>query len=69
MIQYPLPTLGFCACSGTGETTLLTQLILLLKARGLRIGVVKHAHHSFEVDQAGKDSFKLRASGWCNGGF
>ncbi len=35
MIQYPLPTLGFCAYSGTGETTLLTQLILLLKARGL----------------------------------
>ena len=63
MIQYPLPVLGFCAYSGTGKTTLLTRLIPLLKARGLRIGVVKHAHHSFEVDHAGKDSFKLRASG------
>jgi len=63
MIQYPLPILGFCAYSGTGKTTLLTQLIPLLKARGLRIGVVKHAHHSFEVDHVGKDSFKLRASG------
>jgi len=63
MIQYPLPILGFCAYSGTGKTTLLTQLIPLLKSRGLRIGVVKHAHHSFEVDHAGKDSFRLRASG------
>ena len=63
MIRYPLPILGFCAYSGTGKTTLLTQLIPLLKARGLRIGVVKHAHHSFEVDYPGKDSFKLRASG------
>lgn len=63
MIQYPLPILGFCAYSGTGKTTLLTRLIPLLKARGLRVGVVKHAHHSFEVDHAGKDSFKLRESG------
>ncbi len=63
MIRYPLPILGFCAYSGTGKTTLLTQLIPLIKSRGLRIGMVKHAHHSFEVDHAGKDSFKLRASG------
>ncbi|MCP3866899.1 MAG: molybdopterin-guanine dinucleotide biosynthesis protein B [Gammaproteobacteria bacterium] len=63
MIQYPLPILGFCAFSGTGKTTLLERLIPLLKSRRLRIGVIKHAHHSFDVDHAGKDSCKLRDAG------
>ncbi|TNI24335.1 molybdopterin-guanine dinucleotide biosynthesis protein MobB, partial [Aeromonas veronii] len=40
-----LPLLGFAAWSGTGKTTLLEQLIPLLVDRGLRIGVLKHAHH------------------------
>jgi molybdopterin-guanine dinucleotide biosynthesis protein MobB len=57
------PLLGFAAFSGTGKTTLLTALIPLLTARGLRIGVIKHAHHSFDVDQPGKDSYVLRQSG------
>jgi len=63
MIDYHMPVLGFCAYSGTGKTTLLTQLIPILKRRGLRIGMVKHAHHRFEIDHAGKDSFKLRRAG------
>ena len=58
-----LPVLGFAAFTGTGKTTLLLKLLPLLKARGYRIGVVKHAHHTFEIDHAGKDSFALRKSG------
>ncbi|HXZ45683.1 MAG TPA: molybdopterin-guanine dinucleotide biosynthesis protein B, partial [Pseudolabrys sp.] len=55
--------LGFAAYSGTGKTTLLRQLLPLLKARGLRVGVVKHAHHSFDTDIPGKDSYELRKAG------
>lgn len=54
------PVIGFSAYSGTGKTTLLTQLIPLLRAKNLRLGVIKHAHHDFEVDHPSKDSFKLR---------
>ncbi|TFH41959.1 MAG: molybdopterin-guanine dinucleotide biosynthesis protein B [Lysobacterales bacterium] len=58
-----LPIVGFAAFSGTGKTTLLKELLLLLSERGLRVGVVKHAHHSFEMDYPGKDSYELRKSG------
>ena len=58
-----LPIVGFAAFSGTGKTTLLKELLPLLRARGLRVGVVKHAHHSFDVDHPGKDSYELRKSG------
>lgn len=58
-----LPIVGFAAFSGTGKTTLLKELLPLLSARGLRVGVVKHAHHSFEMDHPGKDSYELRKSG------
>ena len=58
-----IPVLGFAAFSGTGKTTLLLKLLPLLQARGHRIGIVKHAHHSFEIDHAGKDSYALRKSG------
>ena len=61
--DYPLPVMGFCAYSGTGKTTLLTQLIPLLKKSGIRLGVVKHAHHSFDIDHPGKDSHALRKAG------
>lgn len=61
--SYPCPVLGFVAYSGTGKTTLLRQLLPLLKQRGLRIGVVKHAHHSFDIDTPGKDSYELRKAG------
>jgi molybdopterin-guanine dinucleotide biosynthesis protein B len=58
-----LPIIGFAAFSGTGKTTLLKELLPLLRERGLRVGVVKHAHHSFEMDYPGKDSYELRKSG------
>jgi len=57
------PILGFAAASGTGKTTLLTQLIPLLKQQGLRVGLIKHSHHSFDIDQPGKDSYRLRMAG------
>ncbi len=58
-----VPVLGFAAWSGTGKTTLLKQLIPALREKGLRLGVVKHAHHTFDVDQPGKDSYELRHAG------
>jgi molybdopterin-guanine dinucleotide biosynthesis protein B len=58
-----IPLIGFAAYSGTGKTTLLTRIIPVLKSRGIRIGVIKHAHHTFEIDREGKDSYELRKSG------
>ena len=58
-----VPVLGFAAFSGTGKTSLLKKLIPVLRNKGLRIAVVKHAHHKFEIDLPGKDSFELRAAG------
>lgn len=59
-----VPLLGFCAYgSGVGKTTLLTSLIPVLTLHGLRISVIKHAHHTFDIDHPGKDSFRLRESG------
>ena len=63
MIHFPKPLVGICAYSGTGKTTLLTQLLPRLKARGLRVAVVKHAHHNFDIDHPGKDSHNLRIAG------
>jgi molybdopterin-guanine dinucleotide biosynthesis protein B len=63
MTNHHPPVLGFAAASGTGKTTLLTQLIPLLKQQGLRVGLIKHSHHDFEIDKPGKDSFRLRAAG------
>ncbi len=58
-----VPVVGMAAYSGTGKTTLLKQVLPILKARGLRVGVVKHAHHGFDIDQPGKDSYELRRAG------
>ncbi len=58
-----LPLLGFCAWSGTGKTTLLQKLIPALSEKGLRVGVIKHAHHRFDIDHPGKDSYVLRQAG------
>lgn len=57
------PHLGFAAWSGTGKTTLLRKLIPLLVARGLKIALIKHAHHDFDIDHPGKDSYELRKAG------
>lgn len=57
------PVLGFAAASGTGKTTLIRALLPLLKAHGLRIGVVKHTHHDVEMDRPGKDSYEIRRAG------
>lgn len=54
---------GIAGYSGSGKTTLLEKLLPRLTARGLRVSVIKHAHHSFDVDQPGKDSFRHRAAG------
>ncbi len=58
-----VPVIGFAAYSGSGKTTLLTQLVPVLRERGIRAGLVKHAHHSFEIDHPGKDSYELRKVG------
>lgn len=59
-----VPVFGFCAaCSGTGKTTLLKKLIPLFRGSGLRVGLIKHAHHGFDLDQPGKDSYELRRAG------
>lgn len=63
MKNAKVPILGFAAFSGTGKTTLLTQLIPILGQQGLRIGLIKHSHHNFQIDQPGKDSFRLREAG------
>jgi molybdopterin-guanine dinucleotide biosynthesis adapter protein len=55
--------LGFAGWSGSGKTTLLTRLLPLLAGRGLKISTLKHAHHSFDVDQPGKDSYEHRKAG------
>ncbi|MCP4078505.1 MAG: molybdopterin-guanine dinucleotide biosynthesis protein B [Gammaproteobacteria bacterium] len=54
------PVIGFSAYSGTGKTTLLKKIIALLRKRDIRLAVIKHAHHDFEIDHPGKDSFELR---------
>jgi molybdopterin-guanine dinucleotide biosynthesis protein B len=55
--------LGIAGWSGSGKTTLLAQLIPALVGRGLRISTIKHAHHDFDVDQPGKDSWRHREAG------
>ena len=54
---------GFAGYSGSGKTTLVEKLIPALKLRGLRVSVVKHAHHSFDIDHPGKDTHRHREAG------
>jgi molybdopterin-guanine dinucleotide biosynthesis protein B len=56
-------TFGFAGWSGSGKTTLIEQLIPRFVKRGLRVSLVKHAHHTFDVDQPGKDSYRHRHAG------
>ena len=58
-----MKVVGFAGYSGSGKTTLVERLIPALKLRGLRVSVVKHAHHSFDIDQPGKDSHTHRLVG------
>ncbi len=54
---------GFAGWSGSGKTTLVEQLVGQFKAAGQRVSVIKHAHHEFDIDQPGKDSYRHRAAG------
>jgi molybdopterin-guanine dinucleotide biosynthesis adapter protein len=58
-----MKVIGLAGWSGAGKTTLLTHVIPYLRAQGLRVSVIKHAHHSFDVDVPGKDSWVHRQSG------
>src|SRR5690242_16128040 len=55
--------IGLAGWSGAGKTTLLAKLIPTLVSRGIKVSTVKHAHHSFDVDQPGKDSHSHRMAG------
>lgn len=55
--------IGLAGWSGSGKTTLLTKVIPCLTARGKRVSTLKHAHHAFDVDRPGKDSFEHRSAG------
>src|SRR6202049_2306588 len=58
-----MKVIGLAGWSGAGKTTLLTRVIPHLLAQGLRVSVIKHAHHAFDVDVPGKDSWRHRESG------
>ena len=61
--MHKIPAVGFSAYSGTGKTTLIEQLIPLLKAHGLRLAVIKHDAHKFQMDKEGKDSWRFTNAG------
>ena len=63
MSEFGIPVLGFSAYSGTGKTTLLSKMIPLLREEGVRLAIIKHAHHDFDIDIPGKDSYELRKAG------
>ena len=54
---------GFAGWSGSGKTTLMERVIPLLTGRGLKVSVIKHTHHRFDLDQPGKDSWRHREAG------
>jgi molybdopterin-guanine dinucleotide biosynthesis protein B len=58
-----MKTIGFAGWSGSGKTTLVEKLIPRFTRRGLRVSLIKHAHHTFDVDQPGKDSYRHRHAG------
>lgn len=63
ILTFPIPLLGFAAFSGSGKTTLLEKILPLLIRQNLAVGMVKHAHHDFDIDIPGKDSYRLRKAG------
>lgn len=58
-----IPMIGFSAFSGTGKTTLIEQLVRVLKQKGYRLAVIKHDAHRFEIDREGKDSWRFAQAG------
>ncbi|MGR9090145.1 MAG: molybdopterin-guanine dinucleotide biosynthesis protein B [Gammaproteobacteria bacterium] len=58
-----VPVIGFAGYSGSGKTTLISRLIPILRRNGLQSAVVKHAHHDFDIDTPGKDSYEIRKAG------
>ncbi|MFW5432003.1 MAG: molybdopterin-guanine dinucleotide biosynthesis protein B [Methylophilaceae bacterium] len=62
--MHKLPILGIvAACSNAGKTTVITQLLPALAKHNIRVSVVKHAHHKFDIDHPGKDSYNIREAG------
>src|SRR4029079_704813 len=61
--ECAMKVIGLAGWSGAGKTTLLTRAIPQLQKQGLRVSVIKHAHHAFDVDVPGKDSWKHREAG------
>ncbi|MFX4261095.1 molybdopterin-guanine dinucleotide biosynthesis protein B [Pelotomaculum propionicicum] len=59
----PVPVVGLAGYSGSGKTTFLEKLIIELKSRGYRIGVIKHTHHAVGFDQPGKDTWRHAQAG------
>ncbi|MEN3952804.1 molybdopterin-guanine dinucleotide biosynthesis protein B [Iodidimonas sp. SYSU 1G8] len=55
--------MGIVGWKNSGKTTLVVELVRLLTARGLRVGTIKHAHHDFDIDHPGKDSYRHREAG------
>ena len=58
-----MKVIGFRGYSGSGKTTLVEQVVARLKLAGQRVSVIKHAHHSFDIDHQGKDSWRHRQAG------
>jgi molybdopterin-guanine dinucleotide biosynthesis adapter protein len=58
-----MKTLGFIGNSNSGKTTLIEKLLPLFRDRGLRVAAIKHAHHGFDMDRPGKDSYRYREAG------
>src|SRR5689334_16212464 len=58
-----MKVIGIAGFSGSGKTTLIEKVIPLLVGEGLRVSLIKHAHHEFDVDQPGKDSYRHRQAG------
>jgi molybdopterin-guanine dinucleotide biosynthesis adapter protein len=58
-----MKVVGFAGYSGSGKTSLVERIIPALKLRGLRVSVVKHAHHKFDIDHPGKDTYRHRQAG------
>src|SRR5262249_46747352 len=61
--ENEMKVIGLAGWSGAGKTTLLTRVLPLFRAQGLRVSVIKHAHHKFDIDVPGKDSWRQREAG------